>query len=463
MIFAVVFVCSGARADDRGDGELAARLRAECDALLRMAVQKRYGLAWPAPDGGGITLPRGANLVSMDPLSTPSAGLVLLWAGKSLGDERYLTAAHQVARGIAASLHHSGRVPARVVFDTRPRPRDGAAVAFPDRAPTYAGLALMLTAVDQGNDDALVRSAATRAATFLTRQQAATGLWPVLVSENAEANDSAADRQVPLTDTDYRDATLAVLYAYEVLGTVPLRKSVESAVEQLLEMRITRSRSAAGLWHGAYTIAGQPLPRENGAFAVDTLASRNALHTLFAVHVTLGGDATQAAIEEAANRLVALRYANGEWDRVYPLTNDEVIKKPDGPDSGPVFADPAAPPKSHGDFGIPPLLTAIGQMQQLGRAAYLNQLAKRLPHKQDLAQTLCGLGASPLLPNLPATREEAQAYADAHREQWKALDSSGVAGVETRIRRIHTLLIRRHVERLLAADGGGAPSAAASQ
>jgi hypothetical protein len=146
---------------------------------------------------------------------------------------------------------------------------------------------------------------------------------------------------------------------------------------------------------------------------------------------------------------VALRYDNGQWDRLYPLEDNEVRKKPGGPDPGPPFANPDAPAQPHGDFGIPPLLNAVGQMQQKGRAAYLERLSKHLTPKQHLAQALCGLRDSPLLLTLPTTAEEAKAYAAAHHEEWAALDSPSVANVHTRIRRVHALLIRRHVQRLL--------------
>src|SRR5688500_12702510 len=294
MVLLVLPCFAAANADEK---ELTARLRAECDALLRMAVQKPYGIAWPASDGQDVTIPRGAHLVSLDPLATPSAGLVLLWAGKVLEEERYLTAAQQAGRGIAASLQPNGRVPSRAVFDTRSRPRDGASTALPDRKATYAGLALMLTVVQQAKDDSLVRSAAMRAATFLTQEQTGSGAWAVSI---ADAGGDSPGKQIPLHETDYRDATLAVLYAYEVLGSVPLRKSVEAAVKQLMEMRITRSRSAAGLWQGSYSLAAQPMPVAGGGFAVDSVASRNALHTLFAVQLILGSDeATQLVIEES--------------------------------------------------------------------------------------------------------------------------------------------------------------------
>lgn len=451
VIVLLVLPCSAAaNADEK---ELTARLRAECDALLRMAVQKPYGLAWPAPDGQEITIPRGAHLVSLDPLSTPSAGLVLLWAGKVLEEERYLTAAQQAARGVAASLQPNGRVPSRAVFDTRSRPRDGASTALPDRRATYAGLALMLTVVQHAKDDSLVRSAAMRAATFLTQEQTGSGAWALSIPD---AGDSPA-RQIPLHETDYRDATLAVLHAYEVLGSVPLRKSVEAAAKQLMEMRITRSRSAAGLWQGSYSLAAQPMPVAGGGFAVDSVASRNALHTLFAVQLILGSDeAAQLVIEESANRLVTLRYGDDTWDRLYPLADGEVQKKGGGPDHGPVFHDPNAPAQPHGDFGIPPLLLSIGQVQQKGRAAYLAPLCKYLTPGEHIALSLCGLNDSPLLLTIPTTPEEAKAYAAARREEWDALDSPGVADARTRIRRIHALLIRRIVEELGGtADGRG--------
>jgi hypothetical protein len=455
VLCASFFLAAGARAAD--ERQVSARLRGACDALLRMAVRKPYGLAWPAPDGHELNLPRGAHLVSMEPHSTPAAGLVLLWAGKALGEERYETAAHQAARGVAASLLPNGRVPDRAVFDTRARPRDGASSAFADRAATYAGLALMLAVVDEGKDDSLVRSAATRAATFLTQQQTGTGAWAVSDAGEPGDDDSGSARQIPLHEADYRDATLAVLYAYEVLGSVPLRKSVEAAVKQLMSMRVGRSESAGALWHGAYTLAGQPLQLAGGGLAVDTLASRHALHALFAVHVILGGEGTQLAIEESANRLVALRYENDGWDRFYPLNDGEVRKKPKGPDRGPVFRDANAPAESHGEFDIPPLLVAIGQMQQLGRAKYLDRLSQHLTPRQHLAQTLVGLDDSPLLLKLPTTAAEAKAYAEAHREEWAAMDAGGVADVKTRVGRIRALLVRLKVERLVKGDGGGGP------
>jgi hypothetical protein len=440
------------------DGQqISVRLRGECDALLRMGVQKPYGLAWPAPDGHELTVARGAHLVSMDVHSTPTAGLVLLWAGEALDEERYLTAAHQAARGVAASLQPNGRVPNRAVFDTRPRSRDGTTTAFADRSATYAGLALMLAVIDEGKDDAVIRSAATRAATFLTQQQTGTGAWAVSMTQDSEADDSVPARQVPLQTTDYRDATFAVLYAYEVLGSVPLRKSVEAAAKQLIVMRITRSESASGLWHGPHTLAAHPLPLPDGGFAVDALASRHALHTLFAVHLVLDGETTQLAIEESANRLVALRYENDRWDRLYPFNGGEVRKKPEGPDPGPLFHDPNAPAVPHGEFGIPPLLIGIGQVQQFGRAGYLARLSKHLTPRQHLAQMLVGLDDAALLLKLPTTAAEAKAYAEAHREEWEAMDAAGVVDVKTRVRRIHTLLIRRNVQRLLEA-----PPAAAS-
>ena len=457
----LLFARANAFADPPADDqELTARLRAECDALLRVAVVKPYGTAWPAPDGDQSTLPRGANLVSLDPLSTPSVGLMLLWAGRSLGEEKYVHAAHHAARGIAVSLQHSGRVPSRVVFDTSVRPRDTGGGAFPDRAPTYAGLALMLSVVDDGAENTLVRSAAARASTFLTRQQTGSGAWAVVVSKEGDdekEKDSATNRQIPLHTTDYRDGTLALLYAYEVLGDVPLRKAVESAIDQLIKLRITRSKSATGLWHGAYNLSNQPLPGDGETYAVDSLATRHALQTLFAVHVVLGGDSTITAIEETANQLVALRYPQGQWDRHYPMTKDEVRKKETGPDQGSTFANPAEPAQLHGDFGLPPLLNAIGKLQQSGRAKYLEQSAKALSHKQQLALTLCGLSDSPLTPDLPTTREEAKAYSEANRERWDRLDSGGVADTETRVRRIHALLIRRHVNKLFTPPPAAAP------
>src|SRR5688500_6905101 len=82
--------------------DAAAAVRAEADALLKLAVQKPYGWAMPAsPAVVDPKSPKNATVVSME--STASAALLLFIGGDATGDERYWAGARQLARGIAAA------------------------------------------------------------------------------------------------------------------------------------------------------------------------------------------------------------------------------------------------------------------------------------------------------------------------------------------------------------------------
>src|ERR1700748_2892813 len=77
----------------------AQQLRHECDALVQSATHRPYGWAWDviAPTSSS-SAPRH---VTLQPLGTPTAGLLLLWSGEFLDEPKFADAAAQAARGIS--------------------------------------------------------------------------------------------------------------------------------------------------------------------------------------------------------------------------------------------------------------------------------------------------------------------------------------------------------------------------
>src|SRR5262245_43981101 len=84
-------------------GPFARQLSQECHALMQAAIRRPYGWAWdnvpPAPAARNSTVPRH---VTLEPMGTPAAGLLLLWSGQLLGEAKYEQAAIDTARGLAA-------------------------------------------------------------------------------------------------------------------------------------------------------------------------------------------------------------------------------------------------------------------------------------------------------------------------------------------------------------------------
>src|SRR5262245_61356625 len=71
-------------------GRYARQLAQECDQLIQSAVRRPYGWGW---DIVALTATRGSAAtprhVTLEPLGTPAAGLLLLWSGQLLEEPRY--------------------------------------------------------------------------------------------------------------------------------------------------------------------------------------------------------------------------------------------------------------------------------------------------------------------------------------------------------------------------------------
>ncbi|WP_428939568.1 hypothetical protein [Fontivita pretiosa] len=511
MWWCLICVAAWAGAGDGAAAQdgYARQLAAECDALVADAVRRPYGWAWDIaalpPAGRSATAPRP---VSMQPLATPAAGLVLLYAGQLLDEQRYRQAAFEAARGLAAAQTERGQIPRRAVFGSTASGQDEPAL-LPDRGATRAGLALMLMVIDSSEPkpEALTRPA-IRAARWLESQQARDGGWHVAFPP--EARPAHAKRLIRLDDPDYRDSTYALLLSAEVTADRMTSHAAEQAVQKLLSLRLgTRHvaaeqptaeelelieqikattvptttsqpadaaavdplarylnapRQAAGgadqqavpesdaikanLWSTAY--------RPNGAIdqsleefpaGADVLASRYAMQTLLGAYLVTGQKQYGLALEAAARSLEQLRPpGEAQWRRAYLL---DPTSRPTTESAGVFSPDPLPQgPWVTGTFGLESILRAVQELKVLGRARYSSRLAEHLNVRQHLAAAACGLLDDPLVLDLPLTRDEIPAYLARHEAEMRILSTPAPQDLPGRVRRLWLLLIRARLERM---------------
>jgi hypothetical protein len=428
-----------------------ARLLARaCDELINSAIKRPYGWAWDDAQVGDSPKPPVRNNlfpVAIAPGTTPAAGLVLLHAAELLGDPRYATAARNVGRGIAATQQGRGNFSATASFGRTSASAKEPASALPDRGPTRAALALLLSLID-GNEKApqdAVTRAAPRAAQWLLRQQAETGAWPVPHPPGAAPKD--ATRIVRLDTSDTRDSVLAMLLAYEVLGDAMHRRSAERSLEFLMKVRAGAAADVgAGLWQTACTPSAQPLETLATEFPAGTysLASRFSMQTLFATWAVLGDAQRLAACDLAAQSLADLmKRADGQWHRRFDaagVATDSASKK----DS--VFGDGKEPaPRS--DPGLPPTLAAIAAGKELGREKFRERLATGFSPKQHLALTVVALSDVPMTLEYPATAQEAQPFVKQLDERFRLSEGGSSSDLRARVRRLWALYLRARIEK----------------
>jgi hypothetical protein len=423
----------GAPAADSTDGDDRARLAAGCDDLLGSAVKTPYGWGWKSsevvvrPVDPRATPPRPAaprrgsataQAATIDVRSTAAAGLVLHLAGRQLGEARYTHAALQAARAIAAVQMNTGQVPATGVVRANAGGRDEPA-AVPSRAATCAGLGLLLTLVhDHRGDDAdadgeqgtlareggPIHRAAVKAAKWLAGQQTRSGGW--LVGYPPDAAPGDATRLVRLDTPEYRDATIALWLAADVLGDDRLARKAEQAVEDLVVLRIADERGAGNnLWSSAYGGDGALMRKfPELAPAIDTLASRNAMQALLAACLLGDAEATAPVLKEAAAALAKLPRVNGAWRRIYDLNvslsapappppgGDAPAPAADEPPTSPLFPSASpGPGESELAIGVAEMVRAASRLEAVGHEGLLKELDAGLPFRHRLALVACGL------------------------------------------------------------------------
>jgi hypothetical protein len=421
-------------------------LARECDALINSAVKRPYGWAWGDTDEAEPSKPgaprRNGIPVSIEPATSPAAGIILLEAAALLGEPKYADAARHVGRGVAATQQGRGSFPPTALFGASSPAALPVASPLPDRAPTRAGLALLLSLVeaDPQAQDAVSR-AAPRAAQWLLRQQGDSGAWPVLYPPGAAPKDST--RIVRLDTPDTRDSILAMLLAYEVLGDAALRRSAERSLEFLNKPHVNATTEVGvGLWQSAYTPSALTVEKmAEFPPGFDALASRYCVQTFFATWVTLGEATRLSTCETASKSLDELfKQTDGQWHRRFDL-------------KGRVAATPGAPATTEpadaaSDPELPPLRQAIADARHTGRDQWRERLGGEPGVKRQLAWTLVGLSDSPMLLDLPTQPAEVNDYLKRHAERLRLLQGGGdPPQLRDKIRQLWALYLRARIEK----------------
>ena len=464
LLAVCLIVPACARAQERAGStkpqEHARALARACDELINSAVKRPYGWAWgdaeeaAAPDDGPKK-PARKDLfpVSLEPGTTPAAGLVLLYAADVLGEPKYAGAARHVGRGIAAAQQSRGNFPASALFGRTSASAKEPATPLPDRGPTRAALGLLLSLVhasEKAPQDAVTR-AAPRGAQWLLRQQAESGGWPVLHPPGAAPQN--ATRIVRLDTPDTRDSVLAMLLAYEVLGDAAHRRAAERSLDFLTKVRTgAAAESGPGLWQTAYTPSALPLETMPTDFppGADALASRHCMQTYFATWAVLGDGQRLTACDRAAQSLGDLiKSADGQWQRRFDPEGDAAAAaKSEEEDRGPLFGRPGGDKVEKGDPGLAPTLRSIAQAKALGREKYREQLAASFTPEQHLAGVLVGLSDGPVTLDFPQARDEAEGYVKQHDERFRLAGGAGVPPeLRGKVPRLWAMYLRAKVEK----------------
>lgn len=461
------------------DTRYAQQLASESDALIRDAIRRPYGWAWDAaaaPESAGQAAHAAPRPVTMETLGSPGAGLVLLWSGRLLNQPRYVHASQEVARAIAASQTSLGLIRSHPVFGPSAGGRDEPSV-IPDRQASRAALGLLLALTEQPEAPATqatsaekssiesrnnaIRSSAIRAAAWLAKQQTPNGLWPSTFASPADPKDIT--RIVRFDDADYRDSTLALILAADVLGQDSLRLQAKRPVEWLLKVRLTQDTHGPNLWPTAVTPDGTDIPKDF-ASGPDVLASRINMQTLLADYLFTGNRDVGMALDAAATTLREVKRPDGLYDRFLDPTTAADLARANGqaPATQSVFAPAPTTAPSHsalatlsdpllvGSFSVNEQLDAVARLKPIGRDRYLAMLSAGFTFHQHLSATLTGMNENPLTLDFPVTDAEVPAYITAHAEQWRVIEGPLPPDLAGRVRRLWVLLIRTRLEAMTA-------------
>lgn len=452
------------------------QLSKECASLITTAVKSSYGWGWAEPkrdpktaamtddDQKGKTAKRksvesraavkpvqAAHRTEIDVLQTAAAGLVLFLAGERLDDPALSKAGTEAARALAAVQQPSGQLPAVGVLAANAGGHDEP-MLVPSRAATCAAIGLF-SAILQGSDkpDPRFVSALTRAAGWLSTQQTQAGAFAVAYPRN-DVRD--ASRVVRLDTPDYRDATAALLLASRVLGEPAPARRANDTVTALLAMRVRSGDERVGaLWVPGYRLTGEGLQHKADLpYALDMVAAQYSMQTLLiACLLSEHWDDRSAAdaLIAASKSIDALpRRSNERWHRHYHLlTRAPLDKESLSNSSGKEEADASA---IDSDASVlAQTLTAANAVATQGTERFLTESYSEKgifwpPNR--IGMMLCGLGSDRLALSLPRSKEEAQRYVKEHAATWLPLEGEIPPDVETRIRRVHVLLLRSALE-----------------
>ncbi len=313
-LLALLLGSSRASAATTRQSELS-ELNSASSALLAAGVRRPYGAGWPADPS---EMPSRQPRIGLGPGQTPAAALVLYRAGKELSDSRFSDTAIAAARGIARCQLDTGRIADEGVFARFPVGRDLTAGAR-DRANTTAALGLFLEIIrTQKTPDARLVEAAGRAAIWLMRQQLHDGAWP---TELKFTDSKPATRYLRLDTADWRDCTLALLEAGQILDRQDLIHGGEGAANVLILLQLDDPKAPwAGGWAPLYQVNGKPVKEmDKAVYALNTRASMRAAQTLVGHFLLTYEPPTRTALDRFALTMNELRSPAGDWYRMYGL------------------------------------------------------------------------------------------------------------------------------------------------
>jgi hypothetical protein len=368
-------------------------LRHDCDTLLATAVRRTYGIAWEHVRREVIEKRVAQRSVSMQPRDTPAAGVLLLYAGKLLNEPRYLQAAVDAARGVAAAQQDNGQIPETPLFGKTAGGHDEP-LMVPDRGPTRAGLALLIAVLTETDlppsQKELIKGAAARCTQWLVKQQTKTGAFVAAYPPTTAPKDM--QRILRLDDADFRDSTYSLLLGSDVLQSKTASDGVHKAVTLLISYRLATPEKSRGLWPTASTLTGESIKHGEFVRGADALSTRYAMETLFAA-VLMTDDADAAGVlDDTYASLLRIRRADTMWDRH--------VEAPD-PQTGPgIFGEPTSQPslqeQTIASFGLDELIIATDQLKLSGREQLRMRLEQTCAMRRRLIFAICGLSDAPI-------------------------------------------------------------------
>lgn len=353
---------------------------------------------------------------------TAAAGLVLHLGGRELDNPAFTRGAVQAARAVAAVQLSTGQVPPTARLVPKPGGHPDNTAMVPDRGATCAATGLLTTVLEATKEkpDPRLTSAATRAATWLARQQTGDGAWQ---SAYPPGVGTKARRLVRLDGPGYRDATFAMILASRTLPRKEYTLAADRSVKRLIALRIDEYESPGfGLWAPAYTLGGEPLrDTEELPYVIDVMASRYAIETLLGARLVMGAQVGQE-LAAAAKAAAALPKTDGQWRRWYDLFLREAPKAEPERGGSEVFerdADDDAASAVLDDFGFPDVLKATNASLAMGPDKFGRQLTTDFSRSERLAQVVCGLADDALTLRLPTDAKEQDTYLGASPDTWE--------------------------------------------
>lgn len=446
-IFFIALLTTFASADEPAKPHrYADQLARECDDLIAAALKRPYGWAWAELDESADPKKPSRNIpVSLEPLGTPTAGLVLFYASDLLHEPKYAEAALNVAKGVAASQQSVGKFPARPLFGPTSVASKENLNPLPDRTSTRASLALLLSIIDDATPRETTDRAASRGAVWLMRQQAESGAWLVIYPPDAKPSDGT--RLARLDTPEFRDCTMAMMLAYETLGDPFQRRAVEKTSAFIMKARVSGATNfGANLWQSAYG-ANAVAPEKIAEFptGVDILASRYTMQTLLSTWVILGEGPRLTACEDAWKTINELIKGDDNlWHRRFSFKGASLDPPPKPPSAiGETVAPPATDPL------LAPTVQTLAVARDLGREKFRAKLATTFTPKQTLALTISGLCENPMAVDFPTTLEEAQDYLKSHEQEFQLIEGANPSDLREKVKRLWVLYLRAKLERQL--------------